>query len=192
MHLERILGTVDVTYQNLDSVELGVTTIDHYFDTLGGISRAATRARGAAVPVYIGDHTTSNSGAVRTLSEQIALETRTRVLNPRWHDAILEHGYEGVHLIETTITNTMGWSATTGEVAPWIYKRIAETFVLDPAMRDRISTLNPTAGLNLTNRLLEAHDRQYWSTDKETLDALRHASEDLEDRIEGVFDKAVA
>jgi magnesium chelatase subunit H len=31
---------VDVAYQNLDSIELGVTTVDHYFDTLGGISRA--------------------------------------------------------------------------------------------------------------------------------------------------------
>ncbi len=191
-HLERILGSVDVTYQNLDSVELGVTTIDHYFDTLGGISRAATRARGQAVPVYIGDHTTSASGAVRTLSEQISLETRTRVLNPRWHDAILEHGYEGVHLIENAITNTMGWSATTGEVSPWIYSRLAETFVLDEKMRARIADLNPTAGLNLTNRLLEAHDRKYWSPDQETLDALRHASEDLEDRIEGIYDKAAA
>jgi magnesium chelatase subunit H len=38
---------VDLAYQNLESVELGVTTIDHYFDTLGGIGRAVKRAKGA-------------------------------------------------------------------------------------------------------------------------------------------------
>ena len=50
-----MLADVELTYQNLDSVELGVTTIDHYFDTLGGISRAVRRAKGGVdTPVYIG------------------------------------------------------------------------------------------------------------------------------------------
>ena len=44
--LGHVLAGVDITYQNLDSIELGVTTVDHYFDTLGGISRAVRRARG--------------------------------------------------------------------------------------------------------------------------------------------------
>ncbi len=47
--LKNALATVDLAYQNLDSVELGVTTVDHYFDTLGGISRAVRIARGGAV-----------------------------------------------------------------------------------------------------------------------------------------------
>ena len=45
--LKSVLAGVDLAYQNLDSVELGVTTIDTYFDTLGGISRAIKRAKGA-------------------------------------------------------------------------------------------------------------------------------------------------
>ena len=112
------------------SIELGVTTVDHYFDTLGGISRAVRRARGSAANVYIGDQT-RGEGTVRTLSEQVALETRTRALNPKWYEALLSHGYEGVRQIEAHVTNTVGWSATTGEVAPWVYKQFTETFVLD-------------------------------------------------------------
>jgi hypothetical protein len=54
---------------------------------------------------------------VRTLGEQVALETRTRMLNPKWYEGMLKHGYEGVRQIETHVTNTMGWSATTGQVA---------------------------------------------------------------------------
>ncbi len=113
--LKSVLADVELTYQNLDSVELGVTTVDQYFDTLGGISRAVRRARHAQVPVYIGDQT-AGSGQVRTLDEQVALETRTRMLNPKWYEGMLKHGYEGVRQIEEHVTNTMGWSATTGQV----------------------------------------------------------------------------
>ncbi|GEO41598.1 magnesium chelatase subunit H [Skermanella aerolata] len=190
--LKSVLAGVDLAYQNLDSVELGVTTVDHYFDTLGGISRAVKAAKGGqSAPIYIGDQTRGD-GVVRTLGEQVALETRTRTLNPKWYEGMLSHGYEGVRQIEEHVSNTMGWSATTSEVAPWIYQQITETFVLDPAMRNRLTELNPTASLKLTNRLLEAHERHYWTPDAATFDALRKASEDLEDCIEGVSVEAAA
>ena len=184
--LKSALADVDLAYQNLDSVELGVTTVDHYFDTLGGISRAVKRAKGgASAPVYIGDQT-RGEGLVRTLSEQVALETRTRMLNPKWYEGMLKHGYEGVRQIEEHVTNTMGWSATTGEVAPWVYRQLTETFVLDPEMRERLAKLNPVASAKVANRLIEAHERKYWSPDPEMLDVLRRAGEELEDRLEGV------
>jgi magnesium chelatase subunit H len=184
--LKDALATVDLAYQNLDSVELGVTTVDHYFDTLGGISRAVRMARGGeSAPVYIGDQT-RGAGTVRTLMEQVALETRTRMLNPKWYEGMLKHGYEGVRQIEEHVTNTMGWSATTGEVAPWVYRQLTETFVLDPEMRERLASLNPVASAKVANRLIEAHERKYWSPDPEMLDVLRKAGEELEDRLEGV------
>jgi len=184
--LSHILASVEVTYQNLDSIELGVTTVDHYFDTLGGITRAVRRARGGqSAAVYIGDQTRGD-GAVRTLSEQVNLETRTRALNPKWYEGLLKHGYEGVREIEAHVTNTLGWSATTGEVSPWVYQQLAETYVLDDEMRARLAALNPKASAKIVNRLIEATDRNYWSPDAATLDALRRAGEEMEDRLEGV------
>jgi len=183
--LSQMLAGVDLAYQNLDSLELGVTTIDHYVDTLGGISRAVTRARGKAAPVYICDQTTGN-GQVRTLAEQVAVETHTRTLNARWYEGLLKHGYEGVRQIEAQITNTLGWSATTGDVTPWVYEQITQTYLLDPAMRERLASLNPKSSVRMANRLIEAHERRYWTPDAETLAALRQASAELEDRLEGV------
>jgi len=184
--LQQALRDVDIAYQNLESVELGVTTVDHYFDTLGGISRAVKRARdGEEAAVYISD-TTRGAGKVRTLSDQVALETRARSLNPKFHEALLKHGAEGVRQIESHLTNTLGWSATTGQVDPWVYQRLSETFVLDDVMRKRLSDLNPVASSRMANRLLEAHDRHYWSPDDDTLAALRDAADSLEDRLEGV------
>jgi magnesium chelatase subunit H len=192
--LSSVLAGVNLAYQNIDSVELGVTTVDTYFDTLGGISRAIQRAKGQeseVAPVYIGDQTRGD-GVVRTLGEQVALETRTRMLNPKWYEGMLEHGYEGVRQIEVHITNTMGWSATTGQVQPWVYQQLTETFLLDPAMRERLAKLNPTASAKVATRLLEASERQYWQPDDAMLDALRRAGEELEDRLEGVYEGANA
>ena len=183
--LQKALKDVDVAYQNLESVELGVTTVDHYFDTLGGISRAVKRAKGQEVAVYISDQT-RGSGQIRTLSDQVALETRSRSLNPKFYEALLRHGSEGVRQIESHVTNTMGWSATTGQVEPWVYQRISETFVLDEEMRNRLAALNPTASSRMANRLLEASDRAYWQPDEKTLAALQSAADQLEDQMEGI------
>jgi magnesium chelatase subunit H len=183
--LDSLLGTVDLAYQNLESAEIGVTSIDHYFDSLGGIARAATRRTGAAIPVYVGDQT-SGRAKVRTMAEQVSLETRTRALNPRWYEAMLDHGMEGVRQIEASVTNTFAWSATTGQVQPWVYQRLTQTYVLDEAMRRRLSALNPTASARMAHRLIEAHDRNYWRPDAATLAALRQAGDELDDRMEGI------
>ena len=184
--LASALKTVDCAYQNLESVELGITAIDQYVDTLGGISRAITRAKGGeTAPVYIGDQS-QGAGKVRSLQEQVALETRTRILNPVWQEGLLRHGYEGVRQIEASVTTTMGWSATTGEVDPWVYQRITEAYVLDEAMRDRIAGMNPRAAAKVANRLIEASERNYWTPDAATLAALHAASDAAEDALEGV------
>jgi magnesium chelatase subunit H len=186
--LQRILADVELTYQNLDSIELGVTTIDTYFDTLGGISRAVKRAKGGkAPPVYIGDQTKGES-VVRTLNEQVALETRSRMLNPKWYEGMLKHGYEGVRQIESHLTNTIGWSATTGQVEPWVYQQLTQTFILDADMRERLMRLNPAASVKVANRLLEASERQYWKPEPSVLETLRRVAQDFEDRLEGVYE----
>ncbi|MFK7964591.1 MAG: magnesium chelatase subunit H [Burkholderiaceae bacterium] len=189
--LQSVLSDVELTYQNLDSVELGVTTVDNYFDTLGGITGAVRQSKGGtAPPVYIGDQT-RGEGTVRTLTEQVALETRTRTLNPKWYEGMLDHGYEGVRQIEEHLKNTMGWSATTGQVQPWVYQKITETFLLDPEMRERIAGLNPVASARVANRLMEASQRNYWQPDESTLEALNDAVDELEDRLEGVASVAL-
>lgn len=184
--LQSALSTVDFTYQNLESVELGINDVDQYVDGLGGVTRSVARAKGKEAPVYILD-ATRGKAKVRTLSEQIDLEARTRTLNPKWFEGLLDHGYEGVRTIEGHVTSTLGWSATTGQVKPWVYQKISETFVLDPDMRRRLAKLNPKSSARVANRLLEACDRHLWEPDEATLAALRDASDELEDRLEGVF-----
>jgi magnesium chelatase subunit H len=183
--MQRALGGADIAFQNLDSVELGATDIDQYVESLGGMNRVITRAKGAEVPVYLGDHS-GKDGRIRTLGEQVALETRTRMLNPKWYEAQLVQGYEGARNIAGHVSTTLGWSATAGNVPQWVYTDITTTFVLDPVMRERLAKANPNAASGMTQRLLEANDRGYWQPSAEMLAALKDAAEELEDRLEGV------
>ena len=185
--MQRALADVALSFQNLDSVELGATDIDQYVEALGGVQRAVARAKGREVPAYLGDHTTQTA-AVRTLGEQVELESRTRLLNPKWYEAQLAAGYEGARNVAGHVTTTLGWSATGGAraVPAWVYGAVGDTFVLDAAMRERLAALNPNAASAIAERLLEASDRGYWAPSPDTLDALRDAAAELEDRLEGI------
>jgi magnesium chelatase subunit H len=184
--MESCLGRVELTYQNIDSSEIGITDVDHYFEYLGGVSRAVEQRAGSRPEIYLSDSTAPYS-RVRTLEETIRLETRTKTLNPKWYEGLLKHGFSGVAEIEHHVTNTFGWSATTDAVDDWIYDEVAETFVLDEAMLERLKRMNLDSTRSMVGRLLEAAGRGIWAADEKVLERLRGAFEDIEDRIEGVI-----
>jgi len=183
--LERALSRVEVTYQNIDTTEVGITDVDHYFEYLGGVSRAVEKQTGTRPAIYLSD-SLSPGAKVRTLEETVKLETRTKTLNPKWFEGMLRHGFSGVAEIEHHITNTFGWSATADAVDDWIYNEVAATFVLDEQMLDRLRSLNPHSARTLVGRLLEASSRGFWSTDQSVLDQLQAVFSSLEDNLEGV------
>lgn len=183
--LERALSRVEVTYQNIDTTEVGITDVDHYFEYLGGVSKAVEKHAGARPVIYLSD-TLSPNAKVRTLEETIKLETRTKALNPKWYEGMLKHGFSGVAEIEHQVTNTFGWSATADAVDDWIYDAVAETFVLDEQMLERLRSLNPHSTRTLVGRLLEASGRGLWKAEQSVLEKLQDAFGKLEDQLEGV------
>jgi magnesium chelatase subunit H len=183
--MEKCLARVELTYQNIDSSEIGITDVDHYFEYLGGVSRAVEQRAGSRPSIYLSD-TTSPYARVRSLEETIQLETRTKTLNPKWYEGLLQHGFSGVAEIEHHVTNTFGWSATAGAVDDWIYDEVAETFVLDQAMLARLKAMNLDSTRSMVGRLLEASARGLWTADERVLGRLRDVFEDIEDHIEGV------
>ena len=99
---------------------------------------------------------------------------------------MLKHGFRGVAEIESHVSNTFGWSATTGAVDDWVYTEVANTFVLDSEMLDRLSQLNPHSARSLVGRLLEAQGRGFWEVEDNVLAKLREIFSGLEDQLEGV------
>lgn len=183
--MDRALTRVEATYQNIDTFEIGITDVDHYFEYLGGISKAVEQRASARPAIYLSDSLTRES-KIRTLEETVRLETRAKTLNPKWYEGMLHHGFRGVAEIENHVSNTFGWSATADAVDDWVYTEVAETFALDQAMLERIRNLNPHSAHSLVLRLLEANGRGYWDADPDVLAKLREISSSLEDQLEGV------
>ena len=179
------LKTVDVTFQNLDSSEISLTDVSHYFDSDPTKLVASVREDGKMPASYIADTTTANA-QVRTLSETVRLDTRTKLLNPKWYEGMMSSGYEGVREIQKRLNNTLGWSATAGAVDNWVYEEANDTFINDPTMAKRLMDANPNSFRKLVANFLEANGRGYWETSEENLNRLKELYMEVEDRIEGV------
>ena len=179
------LGKVDCTFQNLDSSEISLTDVSHYFDSDPTKVVAGLRKDGKKPMSMIADTTTANA-QVRSLSETVRLDARTKLLNPKFYEGMLATGYEGTREITKRLRNTMGWSATAGEVDNFIYEDANEVFIADPEMQKRLMDSNPNAFRDMLQTFLEANGRGYWDTSEENLDRLRELYQDVEDRIEGV------
>jgi magnesium chelatase subunit H len=182
---ESALKTADATFQNLDSSEISLTDVSHYFDSDPTKLVASLRDDGKKPSSYIADTTTANA-QVRTLSETVRLDARTKMLNPKWYEGMLKHGYEGVRELSKRLVNTMGWSATAGAVDNWVYEETNTTFIEDPQMCKRLMDLNPNSFRKIVGTLLEVNGRGYWETSAENLERLRELYQEVEDRIEGV------
>jgi len=182
---ESTLKTADATFQNLDSSEISLTDVSHYFDSDPTKLVASLRGDGKKPASYIADTTTANA-QVRSLTETVRLDARTKLLNPKWYEGMLSHGYEGVRELSKRLVNTTGWSATAGAVDNWVYEDTNETFIKDKEMQQRLMNLNPHSFRKIVSTLLEVNGRGYWETSEENLDRLRELYQEVENRIEGI------
>ncbi|HJT30233.1 MAG TPA: cobaltochelatase subunit CobN [Pyrinomonadaceae bacterium] len=184
--MDRALSRVEATYQNIDTFEIGLTDVDHYFEYLGGVSKAVEKRAKSRPAIYLSD-SLSREVKIRSLEETVRLETRAKTLNPKWYEGMLKHGFRGVAEIENHVSNTFGWSATADAVDDWVYTEVANTFLFDEQMLERLRDLNPHSAHSLAQRLLEANGRGYWEVDEGVLEKLREISNSLEDQLEGVI-----
>jgi len=179
------LKTVDCTFQNLDSSEISLTDVSHYYDSDPTKVVAGLRDDKKKPMAMMADTTTANA-QVRSLSETVRLDARTKLLNPKFYEGMLASGYEGTREITKRLKNTMGWSATAGDVDNFIYEDANDVFIADEAMQQRLLETNPNAFRDMITTFLEANGRGYWDTSEENIERLQELYQEVEDRIEGV------
>lgn len=186
--LRGLLGTVEHVFQAIDSVEYGLSDMQHYYGHSGALQLAASQRRGKSVPLTYAESYTG-SIKIAAAADLLQIEVRTKLLNPRWYEGLLAHGYAGAAEIGNRFTYLLGWSAVSNIVDPRLFDAAAATFVLDDEMRQRLERANPKAAHNAVARLLEANGRGFWPTDEATLARLHELYGDLEDQLEGVASK---
>jgi len=179
------LKTVDVTFQNLDSSEISLTDVSHYYDSDPTKVVQGLRDDKRKPMSFMADTTTANA-QVRSLSETVRLDARTKLLNPKFIEGMLSTGYEGTRELTKRLRNTLGWSATAGEVDNFVYEDANEVFIQDEEMQQRLLETNPNAFRDMVTTFLEANGRGYWDTDEDNIEKLQELYQEAEDRIEGV------
>jgi len=179
------LSKVDLTFQNLDSSEISLTDVSHYFDSDPTKVVQSLREDGKMPASFIADTTTANA-QVRTLSAQVRLDSRTKLLNPKFYEASLKGGREGVREITKRMRFTFGWSTTAGAVDNFVYEDANETYIADEDIRKQMMDKNPEALRDMVTTFLESAAKGHWDTSEENLERLREVYQECEDRIEGV------
>merc|ERR1711862_897137 len=111
--------------------------------------------------------TTSATAQVRSLGAQVRLDSRTKLLNPKFYEKAMQSGYEGVREIAKRLKFTSGWSTTSGEVDNFVYEDANETFVKDPKMAKRMLDKNPNALKDMVMTFLECDSKGYWDANEE-------------------------
>ncbi|MDX6389203.1 MAG: cobaltochelatase CobN [Streptosporangiaceae bacterium] len=183
--MESSYRRIALAVKNTDSREHDIADSDDYYQYHGGMVASVRALTGTAPLAYVGDSTRPDNVRTRSLAQESARVFRSRVVNPRWIQAMRRHGYKGAFELAATVDYLFGWDATTGVVADWMYEKLAASYVLDPDTREFLETSNPWALRGITERLLEAADRGLWETpEAPTLEALRAVYLQVEGQLE--------
>lgn len=174
--MRRSYARIQVAAKNVDSAEHDILDSDDYFQYHGGMVAAVRAFSGQSPDAYIGDSRRQETVTTRTLMEESRRVFRARVTNPRWIDAMVKHGYKGAFEIAATVDYLFGYDATTGLMEDWMYEKLTDTYVTDPAMKEFFEQSNPWAMRDISERLLEAVERGMWEQPTpETLQALQES-----------------
>jgi cobaltochelatase CobN len=160
--MRRRFAAIEVAVKNQDNREHDIFDSDDYLQDHGGMVAAVRALSGRAPRSWFGDTSNPASPRVRALAEEAARVVRSRVLNPRWIDAMRRHGYKGAFELAATVDYLFGYDATAQVVEDWMYERVTESYVGDPDLRRFFEESNPWALRAIAERLLEADRRGMW------------------------------
>ncbi|MDO4289017.1 MAG: cobaltochelatase subunit CobN [Eubacterium sp.] len=183
-------GVLDMNYQSVSVVsqvrnmaEYELVDLDHYYEFYGGLAKAVENTTGRQAALYIAD-TADGDPEVMDFTDSFEKGVRTRLLNPKWIDGMLRHGYHGARQIEKRFENVLGFAASTNQVDPQIFSDLEACYVKDENRRQQLQAQNQWAYTKMLERLGEAAERDYWAPDEETMDRIRRAYLETEGSME--------
>jgi cobaltochelatase CobN len=173
--MRRRFAAIEVAVKNQDNREHDIFDSDDYLQDHGGMIATIRSLTGADPRAWFGDSSDPARPVVRSLAEEAARVVRTRVVNPRWIEAMQRHGYKGAFEMAATVDFLFGYDATARVVDDWMYEKVTSAYVADPGVRKFFQESNPWALRSIAEKLLEAVERGMWNASDEAVDVLRHA-----------------
>jgi len=159
------LSNIEVVVQNQDNREHDLLDSDDYYQFQGGMSNATQVYSGNAPTIYHSDHSNPSKPVIRTLKEELNRVVRSRVLNPlnpKWIEAMREHGYKGAFEMGATVDYLFAYDATTDLIADYQYEQVTDSLLFDETNQQFLRDNNPQIMEEMAERLMEAAQRGLW------------------------------
>ncbi|HYP03745.1 MAG TPA: cobaltochelatase subunit CobN, partial [Cyanobium sp.] len=160
--IEQRLRAVQVVLHNQDNREHDLLDSDDYYQFQGGLSAAAEKLSGSAPALWFGDHSRSARPRVHRIEREIDKVVRSRLLNPRWIEGMLGHGYKGGFEMAASLDYLFAYDASTDRVPDWSYGALTDRWLGDHDVVAALRRSNPWALRDMAERLMEAHHRGLW------------------------------
>ncbi|PSB07819.1 cobaltochelatase subunit CobN [Pleurocapsa sp. CCALA 161] len=181
------LKQLQIVLHNQDNREHDLLDSDDYYQFQGGMTAAVRSLTGKNPEVYFGDNSQPSNPRVRKLTEEIARVYRSRVVNPKWIKGVMRHGYKGAFEIAATVDYLFAYDATANCVADHMYEGVAQAYIFDRQVQEFMQTKNPWALRDMSERLLEAHQRGLWqNVEPQMIDNLKAIANQSEAVIEEI------
>ncbi len=178
------LSQLEVVVQNQDNREHDLLDSDDYYQFQGGMVNAITEFSGQEPVIYHNDHSNPSQPVIRTLKEELNRVIRSRVLNPKWINAMQEHGYKGAFEMAASIDYLFAYDATTNLIDDYQYQQVADALIFDKKNKQFLEKNNPNALEEMAERLLEATQRGMWD-DNEYAEQLQNLLLEIDASQEG-------
>ncbi len=172
----RRLSDISLVVKNEDSREYDLLSCDDFNAYLGGFVAAVKTVSGNYPKAYSGDASDPDRVRYSSIQEEVKHIFRSRILNPRWMEGLMRHGYKGAGDLSRAVDISFHWDATSDVMEDWMYDALSEKYALDEKMQEWFKEVNPYALQNIAERLLEAASRGMWN-----------ASEEMKKRLEDVY-----
>ena len=171
---EQRLKQLQIVLHNQDNREHDLLDSDDYYQFQGGLTAAVRSLTGHNPQTYFGDNSVPANPKVRKLTEEIARVYRSRVVNPKWIQGVMRHGYKGAFEMAATVDYLFAYDATARCVSDYMYQGVAEAYIFNEEVQEFTQQKNPWALRDMAERLLEAHQRGLWeSAHRETIEKLK-------------------
>ena len=166
------LSTVQAVIHNQDNREHDILDSDEYYEFEGGLAAAVTAESGAVPAQWHADHSRPDAPRISTLKEEIARVVRGRVVNPKWIQGVMRHGYKGAAEMAATVDYLFAFAATTDAVHDHQFDLVAQAYLDDPLVMDFLRRNNPAALDEIKARLNEAIARGLWKPRRNSIHGL--------------------
>ena len=87
---------------------------------------------------------------------------RARVVNPKWIEGVMRHGYKGAFEMAATVDYMFAFAATAHCVRDHHFDAVYEAYLGDDTVLAFLEENNPAALKEMSQRLIEAQDRGLW------------------------------